>query len=111
MDRSCNPNGNVPLGDGSAKRNKRNHQPPLHGREGMDRIVEMVPNWNDEMLGFNQGTLVVLLGLLALVFKLRLVAMMTIPKLFQSLCEKSPVAKEALQGSSKSLGTAIGAAI
>jgi len=77
----------------------------------MDRIVEMVPNWNNEVLGFNQGTLVVLLALLALVFKLRIIAMMTIPKLFSSLCEKSPVAKQALQGSSKSLGTAIGAAI
>ena len=62
------------------------------------------------MFGFNQGTLVVLLGLVALVFKLRIIAMMTIPKMFDSLCEKSPVAKEALQGSSKSLGTAIGAA-
>jgi MscS family membrane protein len=77
----------------------------------MDSIVKMVPNWGNEVLGFNQGTLVVLLGLVALVFKLRIIAMITIPKMFQSLCEKSAVAKEALQGSSKSLGTAIGAAI
>lgn len=77
----------------------------------MDRIVELVPNWSNEMLGFNVGTLVVLLGLIILVFKLRFLAMMTIPKLFNSLCEKSPVAKLALQDSSKALGTAIGAAI
>ena len=111
MDRSCNPNGNVPLGDGSAKITKRNTQHPRYGRENMDNIVELVPNWSNEVLGFNQGTLVVLIGLGLLVFKLRIIAMMTIPKLFNSLCEKSPVAKQALQNSSKALGTAIGAAI
>ena len=73
--------------------------------------MELVPNWSNEVLGFNQGTLVVLIGLGLLVFKLRIIAMMTIPKLFNSLCEKSPVAKQALQNSSKALGTAIGAAI
>ena len=77
----------------------------------MDKIVELIPNWSKEVFGFNQGTLVVLLGLVILVFKLRIISMMTIPKIFSSLCEKSPVAKQALQGSSKALGTAIGAAI
>ena len=77
----------------------------------MDSLVEMIPSWDKAMFGFNQGTIVVLLGLVILVFKLRIIAMMLIPKMFESLCEKSPVAKQALQGSSKALGTAIGAAI
>ena len=84
MDRSCDPYGNVPLGDGSAKRCKRNPQPLHPGRKDMDSIVEMVPNWNNEMFGFNQGTLVVLLALVALVFKLRIIAMMTIPKMYKT---------------------------
>ena len=77
----------------------------------MDKFVEMVPDWNNELLGFNQGTLVVLLGLIILVFIARLVALMTIPNMFNSICEKSPVAELAIHGSSKALGTAAGAAI
>ncbi len=71
----------------------------------------MVPNWDAEVLGFNQGTLGVLIGLILLVFIARLIAVMTIPNMFNSLCEKSPVAEIAIHGSSKALGTAVGAAI
>ena len=77
----------------------------------MDSIVEKVPDWDNAIFGFNQGTLVVLIGLIALVFVARLVAMMIIPKIFSKLCEKSPIAELAINGSSKALGIATGAAI
>ena len=77
----------------------------------MDSIVEMVPSWDKAVFGFNQGTIVVLLGLIAVVFVARIFAMMVIPIIFSKICEKSPVAKLAIQGSSKALGTATGAAI
>ena len=77
----------------------------------MDSIVEKVPDWDNAIFGFNQGTLVVLIGLIALVFVVRMVAMIIIPKIFSTLCEKSPVAELAINGSSKALGIATGAAI
>ena len=77
----------------------------------MDKFVEMVPNWSEEFLGFNQGTLGVLAALVLLVFIARLIAVMTIPNMFNNVCEKSPVAEIAIHGSSKALGTAVGAAI
>ena len=77
----------------------------------MDSVVEMVPDWDKAVFGFNQGTLAVLIGLIAVVFVARIVAMAAIPIIFSKLCEKSPIAKLAIQGSSKALGTAAGAAI
>ena len=77
----------------------------------MDSLIEMVPNWENEILGFNQGTLCVIAGLIILVFVTRFIAVKTMPNMFNSLCEKSPVADLAIHGSSKALGTAIGAAI
>ena len=77
----------------------------------MDSVVEKVPDWDNAIFGFNQGTLVVLIGLIALVFAARLVAMIIIPKIFSKLCERSPVAELAINGSSKALGIATGAAI
>ncbi len=77
----------------------------------MDSIVEMVPNWDKAVFGFNQGTLVVLLGLIVLIFIIEKIAMTIIPRMFNTLCEKSPIAELAIHGSSKALGTAMGAAI
>ena len=58
----------------------------------MDSLIEMVPNWENEILGFNQGTLCVIVGLIILVFATRIIAVKTMPNMFNSLCEKSPVA-------------------
>jgi MscS family membrane protein len=77
----------------------------------MDNIVKLVPNWENEVLGFNQGTLGVIFGLVILVSIFRFISVKTFPNLFNSLCEKSQVAEMALHGSSKALGTAIGAGI
>lgn len=77
----------------------------------MDSVVEMIPSWDKAVFGFNQGTLVVLIGLIGLVFVARIIAMIVIPIIFRKLCENSPVAKLAIQGSSKALGMATGAAI
>jgi len=77
----------------------------------MDSIVEMVPSWDKAVFGFNQGTLVVLLGLIVLIFIIEKIAMTIIPRMFNTLCEKSPIAELAIHGSSKALGTAMGAAI
>lgn len=83
----------------------------LPGRQNMDGIVKSVPGWETEILGFNQGTLAVLLGLVVLVGVARTVAMVVIPRIFSTLCEKSPIADLAIRGSSKALGTAAGAAV
>jgi len=77
----------------------------------MDNVIEMIPSWDKAMFGFNQGTLVVLLGLIALIFIIEKIAMIIIPRMFDTLCEKSPIAELAIHGSSKALGTAMGAAI
>ncbi|MDE0708026.1 MAG: mechanosensitive ion channel family protein [Candidatus Poseidoniales archaeon] len=77
----------------------------------MDSVVEMIPNWDNVMFGFNQGTIAVLLGFIGLVFVARIVAMVLIPKIFSGICDKSPIAKLAIQGSSKALGTAMGAGV
>ena len=77
----------------------------------MDNVIEMIPSWDKAMFGFNQGTLVVLLGLIALIFIIEKIAMTIIPRMFNTLCEKSPIAELAIHGSSKALGTAMGAAI
>lgn len=77
----------------------------------MDTIVERVPDWEIEILGFNQGTLVVLIGLVILVGLARQTALFLIPRVFGALCERSPVADLAIRGSSKALGVAVGAAI
>lgn len=105
------PDGNVPLGDGSGNESQRNDEPPPPESKFMDKFVEMVPNWSEEFFGFNQGTLGVLAALVLLVFITRLIAVMTIPNMFNNLCEKSPVAEIAIHGSSKALGTAVGSAI
>ena len=77
----------------------------------MDSIVQRVPDWENAIFGFNQGTLVVLLGLVVLIFVIEKIAMKIIPRMFNTLCEKSPIAELAIHGSSKALGTAMGAAI
>jgi len=77
----------------------------------MDNVIEMIPSWDKAMFGFNQGTLVVLLGLIVLIFIIEKIAMTIIPRMFNTLCEKSPIAELAIHGSSKALGTAMGAAI
>ena len=77
----------------------------------MDNIVERVPDWEIEILGFNQGTLVVLVGLVILVGLARQTALFLMPRVFGALCERSPVADLAIRGSSKALGVAVGAAI
>ena len=84
MDRSCDPNGNVPLGDDSGNLIERNDEPPSTKSECMDKFVEMVPNWSEEFFGFNQGTLGVLTALVLLVFITRLIAVMTIPNMFNN---------------------------
>jgi MscS family membrane protein len=77
----------------------------------MTDIVERIPNWETEILGFNQGTLIVLLGLIVLVGITRQISLFIIPKVFNSICDRSPMANVAIRGSSKALGTAAGAAI
>jgi MscS family membrane protein len=77
----------------------------------MDNIIERVPDWEIEILGFNQGTLVVLVGLIILVGLTRQMALFLIPRVFGALCERSPVADLAIRGSSKALGVAVGAGL
>lgn len=74
-------------------------------------VVEAMPDWESEILGFNQGTLLVLLGLFILVGITRQLSLLVIPRAFKTLCEKSPMADIAIRGSSTALGTAIGAGI
>lgn len=77
----------------------------------MDDLVKAVPGWDTPLFGFNQGTLAILLGLIALVFVTRQIAMLLLPRLFGKIAEHSEIAGQAILGSSKALGTAMGAAI
>ena len=74
-------------------------------------VIEAMPDWESEILGFNQGTLLVLIGLFILVGITRQLSLLIIPRAFKTLCEKSPMADIAIRGSSTALGTAIGAGI
>ncbi|MDP6906312.1 MAG: mechanosensitive ion channel family protein [Candidatus Thalassarchaeaceae archaeon] len=77
----------------------------------MTDVVEIVPNWESEMIGFNQGTMAVLIGMIILVLIARQLSLLLMPRLFKTMCEKSPMADLAIRGSSTALGTAIGAGL
>ena len=77
----------------------------------MTDVVEIVPNWESEMIGFNQGTMAVLIGMIVLVLIARQLSLLLMPRLFKTMCEKSPMADLAIRGSSTALGTAIGAGL
>tara|TARA_B100001996_G_scaffold106282_1_gene80059 strand:+ start:1680 stop:2774 length:1095 start_codon:yes stop_codon:yes gene_type:complete len=77
----------------------------------MDSLIEVMPNWEDELFGYNQGTLsILLLSLLgSIVVRISLAKIISGAKL--SLGIEADVAKKAIQQSSGTLATAAATAI
>jgi len=77
----------------------------------MEDILVAVPGAMNEVLGFNQGTLVLLISLFALGAVLREITRFTIVKALHKVCDASPVADRTIRQSQKALGTAAGAGL
>ena len=77
----------------------------------MNGIIEFVPSWEKEILGFNYGTLWFLFILLLIILISRSLVSTIIPKFFKSLIQKSDMVKEILESSGKALGLALGCGI
>ncbi|DAC16065.1 MAG TPA: mechanosensitive ion channel family protein [Candidatus Poseidoniales archaeon] len=77
----------------------------------MNGIIQFVPNWEREILGFNYGTLWFLFILLLIIMVSRSLVSTIIPKFFKKLIQKSHLVKEILESSGKALGLALGCGI
>ncbi len=77
----------------------------------MDAVVQAIPGWENVMLGFNQGTLAVLAGLLLAGLVLRAIVMTMIEKVFARMSIDNEIANNAVKDSRGALGTAAGAAL
>ncbi len=77
----------------------------------MNGIIQFVPNWEREILGFNYGTLWFLFILLLIIMISRSLVSTIIPKFFKKLIQKSHLVKEILESSGKALGLALGCGI
>ena len=77
----------------------------------MNGIIEFVPSWEKEVLGFNYGTLWFLFILLLIIMISRSLVSTIIPKFFKKLIQKSNMVKEILENSGKALGLALGCGI
>ncbi|MEC7703730.1 MAG: mechanosensitive ion channel domain-containing protein [Candidatus Thermoplasmatota archaeon] len=77
----------------------------------MDSLIEVMPNWQEEMFGFNQGTLTVLLFCSWGSIVIRIALAKVISRAKMSLGIDAEVAKNAIQQSSGTLATAVATAI
>lgn len=77
----------------------------------MEHYIKLIPNWESEYMGFNQGTLGLLLMILFLSIIIRLIAMSMITRLFSSLTKLSPLAAKTINESRGLFGIAAAAAL
>jgi len=78
----------------------------------MESLITTIPGWNeDAAFGFNQGTLVMLLGAIICCMIIRIILAKYISELFLKLGIKQKVALIAIRDSSGTLGTAISSGI
>jgi len=76
----------------------------------MQELLTSVPSWDKEVIGFNQGTLVLVLGFFALGFIAKAIAMIIITKFLSRFCEGNELAMETIVNSRGALGNAAAAA-
>jgi MscS family membrane protein len=74
----------------------------------MEEIVSIIPVGDTEILGFNLATLAALAGLLVLLFAIRQVVRVIMPRFLTSVIAKSEFAAKVVDGAAKPLGTAAG---
>lgn len=67
--------------------------------------------WMDEILGFNNLTLAILLGVVVIAFLTRLLTMWLAPKLLKKIITSDSIENKAVKDSDKALGNAAGAGI
>ncbi len=77
----------------------------------MKDFVSLFPNHEKMVLGFNYGTLLTLISMAIAVVIIRYLACKILPKVFQKVSEHSQKASDALTGSGKALGVAIGSGL
>jgi len=77
----------------------------------MQNMLTSIPGWEKEMIGFNQGTLILLLGFVVLGLIARAVAMVIITKILSRYCEGNKLAMKTIVDSRGALGTAAAAAV
>jgi len=67
--------------------------------------------WMDEILGFNNLTLAILLGVVVIAFLTRLLTMWLAPKLLKKIITSDSIENKAVKDSDKALGNAAGAGV
>ena len=77
----------------------------------MKDFVSLFPNHEKMVLGFNYGTLLTLISMAIAVVIIRFLACKILPKVFKKVSEHSQKASDALTGSGKALGVAIGSGL
>ena len=77
----------------------------------MEEILTRLPGWSNEILGFNQGSLLLLIGILFVALFAKLIAALIISRFLSTFCEGHELAEKAVLESKGSLGTAAGAAV
>jgi len=77
----------------------------------MEQYVELIPGWETEYFGFNQGTLGVLLALVVLGVIARAITMELVSRVFSNLSERSAIAAKTIKESRGTLGTAAAAGL
>ncbi len=77
----------------------------------MEAAITTLPGWDNAIFGFNQGTLIAIMALLAAAQICRIVVIGFIQKVFDRFTIENPIALDAVRDSRGSLGTAAGAAL
>lgn len=77
----------------------------------MEQYIKLIPNWENEYLGFNQGTLGLLMAIVILSIVFRLIAMAMVTRVFSKLIKLSPLAAKTINESRGVFGLAAAAAL
>ena len=71
----------------------------------MEEILTRLPGWSNEILGFNQGSLLLLTGILFVALFAKLIAALIISRFLSTFCEGHELAEKAVLESKGSLGS------
>ena len=77
----------------------------------MEQYIKLIPSWENEYVGFNQGTIGLLLVILFLSIIFRFIAMAMVSRIFKNLTKISPLAAKTINESRGLFGVAAAAAL
>ena len=77
----------------------------------MEEILTRIPGWSNEISGFNQGTVILLIGIILAAFLAKFLASYIITRFLSPFCKGHALAEESVVESRGSLGTAAGSAV